>query len=562
MERQPLISLLATLLVVTVGAAGCAEGVEPPVPDEVSLQGIPPGDTAAQHLLRDVLHRWNAVHPSGPLPDLRLSGADGPGAEDGVRTVVVPGWDDPETEDREAVLERSAALTARELVLAARAAVGGAPFPLSLLAGAPTLAERALDEGATELLAHVVAGRAASPELLEWGREREGELWQAFVPVMDETDAEGWYEAALDEDDEPPPGDPLRFVGYRMAESLWSRSADRAEMVRELVRMPDAEALVDRSRYQGRGPGSEEPPTVQGLPLSPWPGFECGTFRIGGSTLWGCRGGASGTPVILEPGDEADYRIWHRVAPGLARRTRVVVYDQQVDGPTDAPAPSPTESLHRLSTLLEILTGPGPYVLAEATGTGSHGAAFAALYPWRIQGLWLAASRTSAAAETLLGTDRPLPPVRQQTAPSGSPVEDGRRTVASLAEMAAEVDEASSQNSRLRNEEPTGCWIAQSQAPEVDGRRFRLAHSPYGGEELHGGSHPVLAMRDGSAALTGVWYPLGRDGLHLTLDPDPTERSAELQREAGGRWRGTLRGSDGGGSGPLTLRPASCELPG
>ncbi len=547
---------------ITVGGVGCADDVELPGPDQVTLRGIAPGDTAAQHLLRNVVRRWHAVHPSGPLPDLRLSGTGGAGAEEGVRTVIVPGWEDPDAEDREAVLERSAALTARELVLAARSAVGGPPFPLSLLAGAPTLAERALSEGATELLAHVVAGRAASPELLEWGREREGELWRAFAPVMDETDAEGWYEAALDEDDEPPPGDPLRFVGYRMAESLWTRSGDRTETVRELVRMPDAEALVGRSRYQGRGPGPEAPPTVEGLPLSPWPGFECGTFRIGGSTLWGCRGGAGGTPVILEPGDEADYRVWHRVAPGLARRTRVVVYDQEIGGPADAPAPSPAGSLHRLSALLEILAGPGPYILAEATGPGSHGAAFAALYPWRIQGLWRPTARSSAAAEALLGTARPLPPVRRQTAPPGSPFEDGRRTIASLAEMAAEVDEASSQNSRLRNEEPAGCWVAQSALPAVDGRRFRLAHSPRGGEDLDRGSHPVLAMRDRSAVLAGVWYPLGRDGLQLTLDPGPTERSGELQREAGARWRGTLRGGDGSGSGPLTLRPASCELPG
>ena len=472
-------------LVAGVGllVAGCQlpGGGEPPrTVADVEIHGLGPEAPDVEPRLREILVRWRAVHPTAPLPDLHLEGSEARGfdAEARVIHLPLPPADDP------AALEDAELQLARELVRAGHAAYPPPPFPISLFTGGEDLTKRALQEGGADFLAHLVAGRHPAPELLEWGRARETDLWLAFLEVMEATDAPGWYLPAVEEDEGgDPPGDPLRFVGYRIAEARWERSVDRTQTARELVRLSDPEEFVERSAYAGEGPGPEVPPTLRGLGIAPWPGFECRFFRVGGALVEGCVGGPAEAPVVLDAGDGREMGVWHRVAPLLARSQRVVLVDpQSLVGEEEGG--NALVAVHRLAALLEILAGPGPYVLAGAGTGGARAAAFATLYPWRTGGL--AGEGTGAGSPPPPLSNRPMSPSSGASAfPSRAHQEAAPEVVALLTERARAVAATGAEGQPGWAGEPRGCVRVEAPSlPAWTGGTLRLAHSPDGGEAL------------------------------------------------------------------------------
>jgi pimeloyl-ACP methyl ester carboxylesterase len=540
--------------------AGCQlpGGGEPPrTVADVEIHGLGPEAPDVEPRLREILVRWRAVHPTAPLPDLHLEGTEAGGfdAESQVVRMPLPTVDDP------AALEDAELRLARELVRAGQAAHPPPPFPLSLFAGGEDLTRRALREGGADFLVHVVAGRHPTPELMEWGRGREVELWRAFLQVMEDPDAPGWYASALDEDGEPaPPGDPLRFVGYRIAEARWERSVDRTQTARELVRLSDPEEFVERSAYDGQGPDPEGPPTVRGLGIAPWPGFECRFFRVGGATVEGCVGGPDEAPVVLDAGDGREMGVWHRVAPLLARSQRVVLVDPQ-GLLTEEEGGSSLVAVHRLAALLEILAGPGPYVLAGAGTGGARAAAFATLYPWRTGGL--AAEGPGGASPSPPLTGRPMVPTSGATSFAPRAHQEAvTELVSLLAEQGRAVAATGPEGRPGWAGEPRGCVRMEAPSlPAWTGGTLRLAHSPDGGEPLRPGSHPVHRLEVSPSALAGAWHPLGTERIVLSLVMDDELVSGELERTGGGVWTGRFPAVPGVGAAAVTLRPHSCELP-
>lgn len=547
---------------VLVAPASCGwpdqEDVRRPVAE---VRIVVPGPEEGEAALREILERWRALYPRAPLPDLRVEvnglheGEDAayPASAEGELLVPVEGVT-PEDAARAA-----APGAARALVRAAQEQAPRRPFLLTLVSGGPSLLDRAVQEGAADLLAHVLAGRHPHPVLLEWGRKREGALWRAFQEVMGDGDAPGWFDPVLesereddDEELEPPPGDPARFLGYRIAEAYWARTGDRAGAARDLVLLADPTELANRSLYAGRGAGPEAPPSLRGLPLATWPGFECGHFRQGSATLFGCAGGSGPVTVALDAGEEADHRSWHRVAQELAQRARVVVYDRAGVGDSEAGTSVrlPLQGVHELAGLLEVLGGVGPYVLAGHGRDSGHLRAFALLYPWRTGGLLFLGSEGSSSPAP---AGRVLPPIELRTEPTArGHLEDPARIVAALLEMADQLAVPGEAASPGAAGEPRGCWRAQGTArTDVDGRTFRLAHTPAGGEDLLEGSHPVFAVDEGPGVGGGRWYPLGRSRIQVAIGlSDAGGFSAELT-QSGEMWRG----------GSATLRPHPCELP-
>ena len=112
---------------------------------------------------------------------------------------------------------------------------------------------------------------------------------------------------------------------------------------------------------------------------------------VGGHSLH-LRCSGSGSPtVVLEPGAGLMSSTLGRIAPAVARETRVCVYDRAGHGWSE-PADSPQDGAQTavdLHTLLERGDVPGPYVLAGHSFGGLYVQSFAAQYPDDVAGLVL-----------------------------------------------------------------------------------------------------------------------------------------------------------------------------
>ena len=101
--------------------------------------------------------------------------------------------------------------------------------------------------------------------------------------------------------------------------------------------------------------------------------------------------GSRGPTVVLEPGGGASAATLAWIVPGVARETRVCVYDRAGRGWSD-PAASPPDGAQiatDLHTLLQRAHVPGPYVLAGHSFGGLYVMSYAAQYPEQVAGMVL-----------------------------------------------------------------------------------------------------------------------------------------------------------------------------
>jgi pimeloyl-ACP methyl ester carboxylesterase len=114
-------------------------------------------------------------------------------------------------------------------------------------------------------------------------------------------------------------------------------------------------------------------------------------YDIGGRSLHlTCTG--TGTPtVVLEAGLGEMSSHWARIAPAVARSTRVCAYDRAGLGWSDASSRTPDghSVASDLHALLRAAGVPAPYVLAGHSIGGTYAMAYAATYPDDVAGLVL-----------------------------------------------------------------------------------------------------------------------------------------------------------------------------
>ena len=101
--------------------------------------------------------------------------------------------------------------------------------------------------------------------------------------------------------------------------------------------------------------------------------------------------GSRGPTVVLEPGAGGSAASMGLIAPGVARNSRVCVYDRAGRGWSDfaASPPDGVQIATDLHTLLHRAHVPGPYVLAGHSFGGLYVRTFAAKYPDEVAGLVL-----------------------------------------------------------------------------------------------------------------------------------------------------------------------------
>ncbi len=523
------------------------------------------GDPVAEALLDDLTElqlRWRAMAPrSRPLairvvPEVPGGSAVARTAEE-IRVVPSPGGPGP--------------LPATALALAQAAL--HPPHPVrSRLPWTPRpdgLLSRSLREGTADFLATLALGAHPAPSIVPPDPGLERSLWEAFSRALESDGPEGWFTPENEAtDDAPLPPEAGRWMGYRIAHALWVRSGDPHEAVRELLAQSHPEEILDRSRYAGSAPEQGLLPSAARVGLPTWPGFDCRLVAVARNRHHLCVGGEGPLTLVLEADIGADHRSWHALAPALAREARVVVHDRAGLGESgpDGPDRTPAENAHALAHLLDVVSGPGPWILA-GEGVGARNLeAFATLYPWRVLELALLdrplpdpggeaelPDRVVLELEGLAAAgawpspdDLPPVPVRRWSAGEGS----REALLAHLIERVRTHGAASGIESPARRGEPTGCWRPEGPGAAQLPAPLRLALTPTGDAEAPVAGHRLEAPQD-RAMRVGRWAPRGLDRLRIVVGASGANTTHELSRTSMGHWTGST----------LSLVPHPCELP-
>jgi hypothetical protein len=115
-----------------------------------------------------------------------------------------------------------------------------------------SLISRAVNEGSADFIGEMVSGININAHVHAWvfaeeGRERA--LWEEFRTRMRRNDDTGWFTT---DDAAKRPKDLAYFMGYRIAQAYYERAADKKAAIRDILRVKDAEAFLERSGYAER----------------------------------------------------------------------------------------------------------------------------------------------------------------------------------------------------------------------------------------------------------------------------------------------------------------------
>lgn len=114
------------------------------------------------------------------------------------------------------------------------------------IGGQPTLLQLAIGEGVADFIAELGAGRHVNGHVHDWAEPRAGELWAEFRQRMHGTDYAGWlYDGS--QSPEGRPADLGYWMGYRIARGYYWRAADKAQAIRDMLRIRDFDAFLEAS---------------------------------------------------------------------------------------------------------------------------------------------------------------------------------------------------------------------------------------------------------------------------------------------------------------------------
>ena len=116
--------------------------------------------------------------------------------------------------------------------------------------GTQSLLTRSIKEGSADFIGEMIAGKIINEHLRAYGDPRERELWLEFKQQMDGKDWSRWlYQGDKSKDR---PADLGYYVGYKICESYYRQSADKAAAIKDILRIRDFKQFLEASQYDGK----------------------------------------------------------------------------------------------------------------------------------------------------------------------------------------------------------------------------------------------------------------------------------------------------------------------
>jgi hypothetical protein len=113
-----------------------------------------------------------------------------------------------------------------------------------------TLLAQALREGGADFIGELISGAHTNRRQHEYGNAHESPLWNEFSKDMHWTDIAHWLYQGDRSTDRP--ADLGYYIGYKICESLYRRTADKADAVRRILQITDPDEFLRQSGYAER----------------------------------------------------------------------------------------------------------------------------------------------------------------------------------------------------------------------------------------------------------------------------------------------------------------------
>lgn len=107
-------------------------------------------------------------------------------------------------------------------------------------------------EGAADFISELVAGRNINERTKAYGDSHEEELWQKFQEDIKRTDRRGNWLYNYGEKSRLGPPDLGYYMGYKISQSFYQISSDKAAALKFIIEMRDPEKVLEMSAYGRR----------------------------------------------------------------------------------------------------------------------------------------------------------------------------------------------------------------------------------------------------------------------------------------------------------------------
>ncbi len=118
--------------------------------------------------------------------------------------------------------------------------------------GSQTLLTDAVSEGAADFVGELISGDNGNRAQRAYGNAHEGALWQEFSREMYGHDSNRWI--GQGDRSVGRPADLAYYVGYKICEAFYLGASDKADAVRGILEITDADAFLQQSHYSGGAP--------------------------------------------------------------------------------------------------------------------------------------------------------------------------------------------------------------------------------------------------------------------------------------------------------------------
>jgi len=113
------------------------------------------------------------------------------------------------------------------------------------------LTTEAMNEGAADFVSELITGHDIDEDTKPYGDSHEEELWEKFQEDRKTNDLKPWLYNGADANRVGPP-DLGYYVGYKISQSFYEISRDKAAVLKIIIAMKDPKKLIEESGYAER----------------------------------------------------------------------------------------------------------------------------------------------------------------------------------------------------------------------------------------------------------------------------------------------------------------------
>jgi len=107
----------------------------------------------------------------------------------------------------------------------------------------------AIKEGMADMIGELISGKTANPDLFEWAKGKEKQIWSRFTKDMYENRYDNWIANSRQATPDNLP-DQGYWIGYQICRSYYEQSADKKQAVYDMLHIQDYKAFLEKSKWE------------------------------------------------------------------------------------------------------------------------------------------------------------------------------------------------------------------------------------------------------------------------------------------------------------------------